>query len=316
MINKKTFLVILTVLVSTVLACSTLTGLPEPSAQLPADTPTEPVPATEIPITEVETAIPQTEKTEIPIPINNVPVPESIDISIDNSNNVPDDVLEQIGMYFGFAIEWDEYTFHNGERVPVTDQRLVWCSCGLDAGGAEASLTLPDGGIQPVEVEDSPNSEPGNRCVGMDYYFGPGSLVGPYKITLSNAGQQISDEFTLFTPQELTGAWMDGGAWIDGGAWFVGFDPGEEIRILAFGNDMTLPSMDEYGEGRWVFLSEAWGEADQNGMVFVRFEESLEDFNDIYVTATGEDGKQTFASTTPPTLCRYAGGDHRRSVLR
>jgi hypothetical protein len=309
MINKKTFLVILTVLFSTVLACSTLTGLPEPSAQLPADTPTEPVPATETPIMVVETAIPQTEKTEIPSPDNSVPVPESIDISLDGSNNVPDDVLEQIGMYFGFggggdacfpfelnqpgAIEWDEYTFHNGERVPVTDQRLVWCACGLDAGGADASLTLPDGENQPVEVEDSPNSEPGNRCVGMDYFFGPGSLVGPYKITLTNAGQQISDEFTLFIPQELTGAWMDGGAW------FVGFDPGEEIRILAFGNDMTLPSMDEYGEGRWVFLSEAWGKADQNGMVFVRFEESLEDFNDIYVTATGENGRQTFASTTP-----------------
>ncbi len=58
MINKKTFLVILTVLFSTVLACSTLTGLHEPSAQLPADTPTEPVPATETPIMEVETAIP------------------------------------------------------------------------------------------------------------------------------------------------------------------------------------------------------------------------------------------------------------------
>ena len=56
--NKKTFLVILTVLFSTVLACSTLTGLPEPSAQLPADTPTEPVPATEISITQVETTIP------------------------------------------------------------------------------------------------------------------------------------------------------------------------------------------------------------------------------------------------------------------
>jgi len=37
--NKKTFLVILTVLFSTVLACSTLTGLPEPSAQPPTDTP-------------------------------------------------------------------------------------------------------------------------------------------------------------------------------------------------------------------------------------------------------------------------------------
>jgi len=127
----------------------------------------------------------------------------------------------------------------------------------------------------------------------MDYSFGPGSLVGPYKITLTNAGQHISDEFTLFIPQELTGAWMDDGAW------FVGFDPGEEIRILAFGNDMTLPSMDKYGEGRWVFLSEAWGKVDQNGMVFIRFEESLEDFNDIYVTATGEDGRQIFASTTP-----------------
>ncbi|MGB2909790.1 MAG: hypothetical protein WBF05_13005 [Anaerolineales bacterium] len=97
MINKKTFLVILTVLFSTVLACSTLTGLPEPSAQLPADTPTEPVPATETPITEVETAIPQNKKP------NSVPVPESIDISLDSSNSVPDDVLEQIGMYFGFG---------------------------------------------------------------------------------------------------------------------------------------------------------------------------------------------------------------------
>ena len=303
MINKKTFLVILTVLFSTVLACSTLTGLPEPSAQLPADTPTEPVPATETPITEVETAIPQNKKP------NSVHVPESIDISLDSSNSIPDDVLEQIGMYFGFggggdacfpfelnqpgAIEWDEYTFYNGERVPVTDQILVWCACGLGAGGADASLTLPDGEIQPLEVEDSPNSEPGNRCVGMDYSFGPGSLVGPYKITLTIAGQQISDEFTLFISQELTGAWMDDGAW------FVGFDPGEEIRILAFGNDMTLPSMDKYGEGRWVFLSEAWGKVDQNGMVFIRFEESLDDFNDIYVTATGEDGRQTFASTTP-----------------
>ena len=83
---------------------------------------------------EVETAIPQDKKP------NSVPVPESIDISLDSSNNVPDDVLEQIGMYFGFggggdacfpfelnqpgAIEWDEYTFYNGERVPVTDQIL------------------------------------------------------------------------------------------------------------------------------------------------------------------------------------------------
>lgn len=97
MINKKTFLIILTVFFCTVLACSTLTGLPEPSAQLPADTPTEPVPATETPITEVETAIPQNKKP------NSVPVPESIDISLDSSNSVPDDVLEQIGMYFGFG---------------------------------------------------------------------------------------------------------------------------------------------------------------------------------------------------------------------
>jgi hypothetical protein len=58
-------------------------------------------------------------------------------------------------MYFGFggrgdecfpfklnqagAIEWDEYTFYNGERVPVKDQRLVWCACGLDARGADAA---------------------------------------------------------------------------------------------------------------------------------------------------------------------------------
>ena len=63
MINKKTFLFILTVLFSTVLACSTLTGLPESSAQLPADIPTEPVPATETPIIEFETAIPQDKKT-------------------------------------------------------------------------------------------------------------------------------------------------------------------------------------------------------------------------------------------------------------
>jgi hypothetical protein len=189
------------------------------------------------------------------------------------------------------AIEWDEYTFHNGERVPVTDQRLVWCACGLDAGTADANLILPDGENQLLEVEDSPNSEPGNRCVGMDYSFGPGSLVGDYKITLTNTGQQISDEFTLFIPHELTGAWMDDGAW------FVGFDPGEEIRILAFGNDVTLPDMGGGGE-RWVFLSKAWGKADQNGMVFVRFEESL-DHRMLYVTATGEDDKQTFASTNP-----------------
>jgi hypothetical protein len=312
MINKITFLVILTVLFSTILACSTQTGLPEPSAQLPADTPTQPIPATETPITEVETAIPQTEKTEIPSPDNSVPVPDSIDISLDSSNSVPDDVLEQIGMFSGIgggggecfpfelnqpgAIEWGEHTFYNGERVPVTDQRLVWCACGLGAGGADANLTLPDGEIQPLEVEDSPNSEPGNRCVGMDYFFGPGSLVGPYKITLTNAGQQISDKFTLFIPQEPTGAWMDDGAWMDGGAWFVGFDPGEEIRILAFGNDVTHPDMG--GETRWVFLSEVWGKADQNGMVFVRFEESL-DHPMLYVTATGKDGKQTFASTIP-----------------
>jgi hypothetical protein len=154
MINKKAFLVILTVLFSTALACSTLTGYPEPSAQLPADTPTEPVPATETPIMEVETAIPHNKKPKIPSPDNSVPVPESIVISLDSSNSVPDDVFEQIGMYFGFggggdecfpfelnhpgAIEWDEYTFYNGERVPVTDQRLVWCACGLGARGADA----------------------------------------------------------------------------------------------------------------------------------------------------------------------------------
>jgi hypothetical protein len=87
MINKKAFLVILTVLFSTALACSTLTGYPEPSAQLPADTPTEPVPATETPIMEVETAIPHNKKP------NSVPVLESIDNSRDSSNSVPDDIL-------------------------------------------------------------------------------------------------------------------------------------------------------------------------------------------------------------------------------
>jgi hypothetical protein len=142
MINKKAFLVILIVLFSTVLACSTLTGLPEPTAQLPVDTTTEPIAETIIPIMGFETASSQTEKPEIPSPENSVPDPESIDIFLDSSNSVPDDILEQIGMYFGFggggdecfpfelnqadAIEWAEYTFYNDEGVPVTDQRLVW----------------------------------------------------------------------------------------------------------------------------------------------------------------------------------------------
>ena len=136
MINKKAFLVILIALFSTVLACSTLMGLPEPTAQLPVETTTEPIAETEIPIMGFETASSQTEKPEIPSPEINVPVPESIDIFLDSSNSVPDDIFEQIGMYFGFggggdecfplilnqagAIEWEEYTFYNSEHVPVS----------------------------------------------------------------------------------------------------------------------------------------------------------------------------------------------------
>ncbi|MFC2053740.1 hypothetical protein ACFLV7_05500 [Chloroflexota bacterium] len=73
-------------------------------------------------------------------------------------------------MYFGFggggdecypfeinqagAIEWNEYTYYNSEGIPITNQRLVWCACGLGAGGADANFTLPDGEIQPLVLQE------------------------------------------------------------------------------------------------------------------------------------------------------------------
>jgi len=77
---------------------------------------------------EVETAIPQTEKTEIPSPDNIVPIPESIDISLDGSNSVPDDVLEQIGIYFGFSGGGDEcFPFELNQQGSIELPLYLYC---------------------------------------------------------------------------------------------------------------------------------------------------------------------------------------------
>jgi hypothetical protein len=322
------------ILITTALACRTLTGgggepaiplvespaVPSPTVESqpaaasptgdiqPADTQADP-PTQEAP-TQQQTEAQPTMTEEPPRPENIVPVSEAQEITLESAPQVPDDILEQIGMFqgygagfdacFPFAVDqqgvfqWDEYTYKDGASVPVTDLDLTWCACGFADDLIDAQLITPDGEIQPLEVLEGEISEPGNRCPMLWWSIEPGMPLGEYQVQLSQDGQVLEDHFTLEIPDDPTGVWMDGSAWL------VGFQPGERIRVLVYGQSIGGLDMEvNVSVGRYEFLGETLTEADQSGTLLLNINEAITQQYVIYVAAISDSGQTAVASMNP-----------------
>jgi len=287
----------------------------------PADTRVDP-PTQEAP-TQQQPEVQTTNDQETPLPKNIVPVSEAQEISLEPDPQVPDDILEQIGMFQGYGagfsacipfpvdqegiFQWDEYTIQDGDSVPVTDLDLTWCACGFEEDLVEAQLIAPDGEMQPMEVLEGEISEPGNRCPMLWLTIEPGMPLGEYQVTLSQSGQVLEDHFTLAIPDDPTGVWRDEGAW------FVGFQPGERIRILVYGQGGDQPGMDQnLAVGRFEFLGDTLTEADQSGTLLLSINEMIKQQYTIYIAAISDSGQTATASMNPildETLLNYVSKD-------
>ena len=254
-----------------------------------------------------------------PLPENIVPVSEAQEIPREDSLPVPDDILEQIGMFQGYGAgfsacipfdvdqegvtQWDEYTLQDGASVAVTVLDLTWCTCGFTEDLIEALLITPDGEIQPMEVLEGEITEPGNRCPMLWLTIEPGMPLGEYTVQLSQHGQILEDCFTLEIPDKPTGVWTDEGAW------FVGFQPGERVRILVYGQGGDHPGMDEnLMVGRFEFLGETLTETDQNGTLLLNVNETITQQYTIYIAVISDSGQTATASMNPildETLLKY-----------
>ncbi len=318
----KKLLSILSVLIlfNAALACRTLSG----EGGEPA-TPLAELPAVSSPTGEIQTANPQADTPtleapteqqptseptlteEPPPPKNIVPVSEAQEITLEGSPQVPDDILEQIGVFQGYGagfgacfpfpvdeqgvFQWDDYTSKDGASVPVTDLDLTWCACGFTDDLIDAQLITPDGEIQLLEVLEDEITEPGNRCPMLWWSIEPEMPLGDYQVQLSQGGQVLEDHFTLDIPDDPTGVWMDEGAW------FVGFQPGERIRVLVYGQGGDDLGMEvNVSVGRFEFLGETLTEADQNGTLLLSINEAITQQYIIYVAAISDSGQTAAAS--------------------
>ena len=258
---------------------------PSEGGFLPADTPGSP------PVSPTDNLPP------IEIPAENQPptIPGATPDPFTPGGVLPADVMSQVGFYMGAgggvetcnfepsqpgSLEtWmgDLYTQANGAEIPVTAGKLDWCICGISQNPAAASLTLPDGSSQELNIQQNADMiTPQYQCGYVEYRVRPGVQLGVYKFTFTNASNRLTDQVNLVIPSSPSGGWLKE----TNEAWFVGYQPGESIRLLVF----SSTSQDNV---EWSFMGEKQLNSNDSGMLIVGFNASLVQSGHLVVAAIG-----------------------------
>lgn len=228
--------------------------------------------------------------------VDTVPEPTEVDFVI--NRRIPSDIQEQISWFPGsfggggpggcidnVSSPLRNWRYPSDNRISILEGGLGWCLSdeGLSANllnSLSASIILPNGRSEEIRVR----VENTNRydSISFSYAFGVGSQLGTYEVELSGGGRSWTDRFTLFLPQTPTvRRTRDFERSCLLNDWLVGFEPEEQIRIIAFEYDRFEESFNYYnslaGAIRISFVSQMILETDSNGMLIINYERYCEE---------------------------------------